>query len=211
MTDLIMNRHSSRDFDERPVSTDLITKIVSEAQQAPSWENTQPVKVYVAKGKIAEQIRNQHSESVSANQKSWTEVIPPQSWAKMPKNNMDQWLADTANFFGTDMEAFKNAQQHLFKAPVILYITVPKDSSNYSTYDAGAFGYGVLLSASSNGLGAIPAYEFIRFPEEIHAHFSIPSDESLLMGIGLGYASKSILNDWKPKRTQVADILQIKE
>lgn len=78
-------------------------------------------------------------------------------------------------------------------------------------YDAGAFGYAVLLAAEDHGVGTIPAYGFVRYPDLIHDHFKIPEDEAIFMGIGLGYPTEDVINDFKPGRTALDKILTIKD
>ncbi len=210
--DLLRKRHSTRRFTDQDLSTALIKDIIRDAQLAPSWENTQPWKLYLATGETTKQIRARHLATAQSHQKSWTEIMPPKNWATMPQANMDAWSNDIRGFLGGQFESeFLDMQGQLFNAPAIIYVTVPKGSSNYSTYDAGAFGYGLLLAASAHGLGAIPAYEFIRFPKEVHEAFTIPEDESLLMGIGIGYPAASKLNEYQSKRRPVDEILQIKD
>lgn len=209
---ILMKRRSARDFTDQPIDVALLKTILAEAQQAPSWENTQPWKVYVAMGDTANKIRAAHQESTNSEQKSWTEVIPPHEWSPRTQQNLDKWLNDASTFLGdAATKDFAQSQPVFFNAPAIAYITVPKDSSNYSTYDAGAFGYGILLSAFEHGVGTIPAYEFIRFPEEIRAQFDIPEDESIMMGIGLGYPETKKLNTLKTTREPLDDIFQLKD
>lgn len=208
---VLTKRYSARDFSDQPVALATLKQILTAAQQAPSWENTQPWKVYLATGETAKQLRATHAKAVQQQQKSWTEVVPPQEWAAQPKQNMTQWLKDTMAFLNTDAEAFKKSQQVLFNAPVIAYITVPKGSSQYSAYDAGAFGYGLLLAAFEQGVFGVPAYEFVRFPKEIRAQFDIPEDEALLMGIGLGYPKENKLNAVHTNRVPLDEILQVKD
>ena len=83
----------------------------------------------------------------------------------------------------------------------------------YEAYDAGAFGYGICLSAHEHGLASIPAYEFVRFPQEIREVLDIPENESLLIGIGIGYADDAEINSFHlyNGRVPTETILTIKE
>ena len=47
---VVANRHSVRDFTDQPVSQEDLVDIVRSAQQAPSWVNSQPWRVYAATG-----------------------------------------------------------------------------------------------------------------------------------------------------------------
>lgn len=207
------HRHSTRDFSDRSVSLSTLRTIVQEAQAAPSWENTQPWKVYVATGETAARLRQSHQALNAQGQKSWTEVIPPKKdqWADFPQENMNAWRQNMLAFYGQDAPKFAAVQQTLFNAPAIAYLTMPKDSSAYSAYDLGALGYGILLAAQQHGLGAVPAYELVRYPEEIHREFSIPADQAIFMGIALGYPTDSKINDLRTHRRPLDDILTLKD
>lgn len=47
---VVANRHSVRDFTDQSVSQEELVDIVRTAQQAPSWVNSQPWRVYAATG-----------------------------------------------------------------------------------------------------------------------------------------------------------------
>ncbi|PWG00457.1 nitroreductase [Levilactobacillus bambusae] len=204
-------RHSAHEFSDREVDLDTLKAIVSEAQLAPSWENTQPWKAYLAVGKTAKQIRGHHKKLAVQRTRSHTEVTPPRTWAPMPQANLNRWMSNMAEFYSPDeSDQMMASENDLFNAPAILYLTMPKGSSAYSAYDVGAFGYGILLAAADHGVGSLPAYELIRYPAEIREEFDIPEDEAIFMGIALGYAKDDKLNDLRTTRTDLDQILQIK-
>ncbi|WHX25129.1 nitroreductase [Virgibacillus halodenitrificans] len=212
-SNILLQRHSVRDFTDKEINIDLLKQIIFEAQRAPSYENSQPWKAYIATGKTLESIRKVHAEKVANRQKSWTEVTPPLGWKEHPKNNVANYMKETENLIGENGIQDLVAQNAvLFNAPAIIYITMPKDSSHYSAYDIGAFGYGILLSAYHHGLGTVPAYEIIRYPEEIRDHFDISDEESILMGIAIGYPTEGKpLSTLVMSRENLDNILQIKE
>jgi nitroreductase len=47
-TDLIKKRRSVRAYKEETISSDVISEIITEAYQAPSWKNSQTARYYVA-------------------------------------------------------------------------------------------------------------------------------------------------------------------
>ncbi|AKP67230.1 nitroreductase [Companilactobacillus ginsenosidimutans] len=203
-----LTRNSTRSFSDKQVNLDTLKSIISEAQQAPSWENSQPYHVFLATGDTAAKIRAAHEKNVNNKTKSWTEVVPPQTWTPAADANILDWQYQASNH--PESKEFGGLNTTLFNAPAIVYITIKKDASNYVAYDAGAFGYGMLLAAQNHGLGAMPAYGFVRYPEEIHEYFEIPEDEAIFMGIGLGYASEDEINQFRPGRNDLDKILQIK-
>ncbi|GAW98493.1 nitroreductase [Secundilactobacillus mixtipabuli] len=220
---LLRARHSARSFKNQEIDTKLIKDIIAEAQWAPSWCNSQPWKAYVLTGEAAKKMHESHHTNVMGNKKSWTEVVPPQftdkDWSAAEWTNMrDFWQAGDVSPFpedgSTDKLGFNKESAWDFHAPAIVYITIPKNATMFSAYDAGAFGYGITLAAREQGVDCIPAYEFIRYPQEIRQVIDIPEDEAIFMGIGLGYAQENEdlnrINEFeKHPRAKTDDILQI--
>ena len=79
MNENILNtRHSARSFLDKPVSEELIRQIIAEAQQAPSWCNSQPAKAYVLTGDAAKKMAKTHLANNTNKTRSWAEIMPPQ-------------------------------------------------------------------------------------------------------------------------------------
>lgn len=213
MDNLLLQRRSIRDFTDQPVDNTLLKQIIAEAQRAPSYENSQPWKAYIAIGETLQSIRNSHAQKVAAHTRSYTEIAPPREWTAYPKNNVANYMKETETLIGeAGIQDLIAQNAVLFNAPAIIYLTLPKDASQYSAYDLGAFGYGILLSACHHGLGAVPAYEIIRYPDEIRAHFDISDDESIIMGIAVGHPTPNKpLSTLVMSRTHLDDVLQLKD
>ena len=60
--DAINQRHSIRQFTDKPVEKKMITKIIELAQRAPSWVNSQPWQVYCAMGNTLQKIKNTYHQ-----------------------------------------------------------------------------------------------------------------------------------------------------
>jgi nitroreductase len=202
-------RHSIRSFSDKQVDIETLKSIIADAQGAPSWENSQPYKVYLATGETAKKIRSARDKNIASGQKSWSEVVPPQEWTAAADANILDWQYQSSNSEAS--AEFTPVNEKLFDAPSIAYITIKKDASNYVAYDAGAFGYAILLAAEEHGVGTVPAYAFARFPGEVHEQFNIPEDEAVFMGIGLGYPDDDIINKFEPGRNDIDKILTIKD
>lgn len=220
MESILRTRHSARKFLDKSVDESLIREIIADAQQAPSWCNSQPWKAYVATGDAAKKIVKMHTDNVINKAKAWAEVVPPQfgenDWTQAEWKNMRNFwdAADVSPDGGNDKLGLQAECNCDFHAPAIVYITIPKVSTMFQAYDAGAFGYGVTLAAHERGLSCIPAYEFVRYPQEIREVFDIPEEEAIFMGIGMGYADMSVeLNhlheDERNHRVPTEEILQI--
>ncbi|MFO1544979.1 nitroreductase family protein [Lactiplantibacillus plantarum] len=57
----IHTRHSVRAFKDDPIEPQLLTMIVTDAQQTPSWGNSQPWQVYIATGHALTNIKQHYA------------------------------------------------------------------------------------------------------------------------------------------------------
>ncbi|BAQ24471.1 nitroreductase [Streptococcus troglodytae] len=207
---VLSNRVSIRDFKDQAVSVEDLTAIISDAKQAPSWANTQPWKVYIATDDTMKAIQKAHLASAQAGEKGYSD-LPTKSrkdWGERSLEHMNAWL----EAIGEDdtMAGFTEANQALWNAPSMAYITLPKSAPVWSVYDAGAFANTLMLSAASRGIDSMVAYENVRFPQEIRDYLPISDDEIIVEGIALGYRSNDKINSHTSGRVDTNEILVIK-
>ncbi|HFI0567465.1 TPA: nitroreductase [Streptococcus suis] len=209
-SETLKNRISIRDFKNSPVATETLTAIVSDAQQAPSWANSQPWKVYIATGDTMKAIQKEHLEKSEAGIKGNTDLPtkPIQEWGDLSWSNMSAWL----DKIGKDdaMTNFATANANLWNAPAMAYFTVPKEAPVWSIYDMGSFTQVFMLSAASRGVDTMVAYENIKYPDEIRKHLEVSEDEIIVAGIALGYRSDDKINQFSNERISTEEILTIK-
>ena len=63
---IITSRRSIRFFSSKPVATDLLTEILTLANYAPSWSDSQPWRVYLAQGETLAKIKAAHQKATAA-------------------------------------------------------------------------------------------------------------------------------------------------
>ncbi|CAM3243019.1 nitroreductase [Lactiplantibacillus plajomi] len=210
--DLLVQRRAIRDFTSQPVSHDDIRAIVKDAQQAPSWSDSQPWHVTVATGAALDQIKTQHAERVQAHVRGHSELVPTHrnEWSGQPRANMAAFGEDWHQF-ADDPVNMLDAQGVLFHAPALLYLTVAKSSSTWSYYDLGGFGQLLMLAATNRGIDSMPAYEIVKYPDIVRNVLPIADDQLLAMGIALGYRSNAPINGMHAYRPELDSILTIKD
>lgn len=210
---VVNTRHSVRDFSDKKISNDILNKIVKLAQRTPSWTNSQPWKVYIAKGDALRQIKSAHLSKAQQGAPSNTELkqISRTKWGHLPLVNTQNWSDALIKFLSPDVEKMGKAQINLFNASVLVYLTAEKEVSSWMVYDIGAFSQTLMLAAKDNGIDSIPAYEIVRFPEDIHQIVKIPNNEEIIGGIALGYPSDDSFNDFRTDRDNTENILKIRE
>lgn len=207
-------RHSVRDFSTRQVSLDKIRQIVKAAQQAPSWVNSQPWKVYVATGKTLKKIKqmSQNQDNNQVKGQPDLAVMAREDWAQVPQANMKAWGRQIVSYFDSYDEAHSTMSglaYQLNNAPAIAYITIPQQAPDWAIFDAGAFAQTMMLAAKNLAIDSIPTYNSVRFPQKLRKIMNIPRDERLVIGIELGYAEKTKINHYRSTRQPLDEILKI--
>lgn len=209
----IENRHSVRVFTNKDIEINKLKKLVELAQMAPSWVDSQPWKIYLAKGKTLEKLKTLHLENSMAGKITASEWPPMHriNWDEFPRDNMAKLnLSRTAFLTKDELDSgWTKVQQNLYYAPAVFYLTIPKNSSNWSIYDLGSFPQTLLLAATDMGLGSMVAYEFVKYPDEIRQVLPIPEKEAIAVGIAVGYEAKNHINNFKSERLSLDKVLQI--
>lgn len=214
--DAIKARHAVRDFTDQPVAKETIQEIVRLAQQTPSWVNSEPWRVYAATGQSLTQIRqgclDLAAQKVATNPDLKT--MSRDDWDPRPQKLMKDWGHDLVHSFADFDEAhtvMTGASDALNNAPAILFVTIPKQTPDWAILDAGAFMQSLLLAATAKGLGSIPTYNSVRYPQVVRQALGIPEAERLLVGVELGYESPAKVNAFRAQRPDLSDVLKISE
>lgn len=203
-------RHSIRYFSARPVPDPVLQAIAEDATRAPSQLNGQDWKIWISTGESLDAIRSEFDERNRAG-------IPPSTdFANLPLSERSPEVrarmeAIAAEREALGLEADKRASQAvLFHAPAVAFITIPKVHSEWMVLDAGALEAFPLLAAASRGVGSIPAFNLVRYPDIVKRVLGIPDNLILAIGIGLGYPADSPLNRLRTGRAPLSEILTLK-
>lgn len=212
--DVLTREHATRKFTDQRVSEKTVRKVIEEAQRTPSLLNSQPWRIYVAEGEVAKTIRKEHEEKTLANEEPHEEFdsLLNVEWDTFPSKNMATMSETLDYLLRGEADDFDQAQLKLFNAPVIVFLTIPKQSPAWSIFDLGGFSQTLMLAANNRGLSTMPAHAFVKYPEVIRKYLDIPEDETIGIGIGLGYPNKkATINNYKSKRVPLDEILKIKK
>lgn len=205
---VINGRQSTRQFTDQKVPLNVIKAILKDAQQAPSWVNSQPYHVHLAIGDALEAVRDQQ-EQLDNSGATGTPDLPMKSrkeWSAQAQDNMAEWT----NHLGDGGKEMGPAAAKLYNAQAIIYLTLPKNYSLWSLYDLGSFGNSIVLGATDKGIGSMTAYQFIKYPQMLRERLNISDDEKIIIGIGLGYRDQAALvNSISSTRMPLDKILTI--
>jgi nitroreductase len=215
--ELLKARYSCRRYLDKQVPAATIEDLVAKAQQAPSWGNTQPWKVYAAGGETALAIRKDLVQAFESRQEEAPDLVMPQTFSGAMMDRYRDLGRDLFKVLGISREdkdkraAHYSNNYNAFGAPALVFVTVPADQTAYAAYDAGAFVANFCLAASDAGLGTCILAALARYPQVVRQHLPIPGGESLVIGLSLGYPEEgSEVNNFRSVRDPLEKVLFMK-
>lgn len=228
----LRNRRSIRAFSQRPIPSDLLNSVLADALEAPSWGNTQPYKIALATGPVLENLRDDltrkflkatklqraplYKKLLAAMQPG---VLPDGDYStqiKYPEELMERYRETGKGLYralgiGRNEREKRDAQMArnfcFFDAPVGLFVFAHESLGMFGALDAGIFVQSLALSAHSRGLGTCIQAALGTWRSPLQRHFNIDAGYKLLCGISLGYPEQESVNDYKPTRKAVSELL----
>ena len=209
---VMKKRHSARDYKDKDINDDVLKEIIEISGLAPSCVDSQPWNVYIAKGETLNKIKIEWLERNEKGIKGNPDlpVGHRTDFSNRGQKNMAGFIEDIAEYTDDrELENFNHTQHVMFNAPAIVYLTIPKQRTQWSIYDLGGFGMAILLAAIDKGIDSIPAYEIAKYPDILRKYLPIKDDEDIIIGIALGYESDEKINTYKSPRMDLDEILKI--
>jgi nitroreductase len=225
-------RRSIRDFKPDPVPEPLLTAVLEDARWSPSWSNTQPYRVALAKGPardaLAAELCEQFDTGMAVRRGSALKKLvglvtrkgmPTPDVAVPMKYPADLQPARRATGFGLyrllgisrDDRAARNAQMRrnyeFFGAPVVAFVFVHRGLGMYAALDAGVFIQSLMLSAHARGLGTCAQAALAVWAAPVRERFKVPAHYRLLVGVAIGFVSAHPVNEYNPGRPPVEGLL----
>jgi nitroreductase len=214
--EVFSKERATRKFTAKKVNEKTLAKIIEQSQQSPSLLNSQPWRAYAVTGQALADLRAAYHQ-LQAEGKDPEEDFASMlslNWDTFPSQNMANMGASQTYFFSNKVKLFDDANNALFDAPVIVFLTIPKQSPAWSVFDLGIFAQSIMLHAIDAGLATMPAHSLVSYPNTVRKIVGIPENESVGMAIGLGYPDRgAAVNDKKfiPDRLPLAKIYKLKK
>ena len=169
----VSSRRSTRDFLSTPVPDEIIQQIIADGLTSPSWSNTRPIRVAVAKGDVRDRLSKEFLSRWEAIKGARSGIfgkikavlkrkgLPTSNWIVTRPYHKDLIVRsknqgkEFFSFIGVDRDDKKARDQswarnyEFFGAPVELFIFTHKSLGKYSASDAGLFMQNLILSAHS--------------------------------------------------------------
>ena len=210
---LLLNRHSCRDFLPEAVPESAIKKMIALARAAPSSANLQPGKFHALAGEPLRHFVRELSD-ISANNPP-----EPAAYSYFPQPMPDKLkqrqreagyaLYGALNIQRRDIAARKQqfaANYRFFDAPVGMVVTIDKEMGSGCFMDLGMFIMSFLMLAESAGYSSCVIGALSHYSSAVHRLLSLSDDEQVVCGIALGRANRqAAVNQFRTSRIALED------
>ncbi|MCZ7358106.1 MAG: nitroreductase [Candidatus Methanoperedens sp.] len=217
VTDALNSRYSTRAFRPDQVDKETILNILEAATRAPSWANTQPWEIFVAGGEVLNRIRGEYLANFQNGVPGKPDVVAPQKWPPAMKKRMEELGETRFNIAGIkrDDKAARHAifemNYKFFGASVVIYLCMDRSLTPWSIFDIGMLAQSIMLASQEHGLGSIPAYMLVSYPDLIRTELEIPEHLSIIIGIALGYSDiQHPQNKFRSPRRPILEVVRFK-
>lgn len=232
LAQLVHTRRSVRDFAPTPIPHALLDAVLADANQAPSWSNTQPYRIAVATGPVRERLATEltmrFDKGMAAQNGGWLAKakllltrggLPDGDFTvnfEYPPDLQPQRRATGHGLYellriGRTDHAARQAQMRrnfeFFGAPCAIFVFVHGGLGPFSALDAGTYIQTLMLSAHAHGLGTCAQGALATWAGPVRAAFAVPKHYKLMGGLSIGYATSHPVNHYNPGRQTVADLL----
>lgn len=232
LSEIIRVRRSVRDFLPDPIPPDLLDAVLADANWSPSWSNTQPYRVAIASGDLAQRLKGELCERFDLA----LEARQGGLWGKLKLLATRKGLPDgdfaTSFEYPADLQPRRRATGHglyellgiarddkvarnsqmrrnfeFFGAPTVIFVLVHRGLREFSILDAGIFLQTLLLSAQAHGLATCAQGALATWAGPVRDAFAIPEHFRLICGVSIGFAAARPINRFNPGRGEVRELL----
>ncbi|HAL82212.1 MAG TPA: hypothetical protein DCO83_08235 [Mucilaginibacter sp.] len=175
----IYKRRAVRKYKSRPVGNEIIEQIIDAGRMAPSAINQQEWKFYILTNKDIIKTFSKEIAKTSAKE-----------FIKSGVKDIVKTAGDLLHSFHS-IDLFKWADPIFHGAPVVIFITAPKDDE-WAGLDIGMCAQNMMLAAKTLGLDSCPV-GLAKFVEhtDIFYKLRIPATEKVHLAVILGYGDET--------------------
>jgi nitroreductase len=212
ISEAISQRKSIRAFKQKPVSLDILKKILEESIRAPSWANTQPWEFAVVTGKPLDEIRTgflEKSMSSPSPDVPRPPKFPERYAARIRVLDKQNRLVTQKDWDSRRVQNFKH-----YGAPAVIYLLTSREFyyqtkglNVWALYDCGAVVENILLLATKYELGTVVQAQAAAYPAVLRQVLGIPESKIIFLGIAIGYPDwDNPINQFRTEREPLESI-----
>ncbi len=215
VTEAIETRITTRAFLDKPVSGDVLRKILDTARRSPSGGNLQPWHVWVLGGDEMVRFKRMIKERMDAGtigDGSEYEIYPP----KLKDPYRSRRFKCGEDLYATidvarDDKAGRMAQFarnfEFFGAPSAFFFFLDRTMGPPQWSDVGMFMQSIVLLAREQGLHTCPQEAWSIWYKTVADFFAVPEGLMLFCGMGIGYMDEaSPINSLRTDRAPLEEI-----
>jgi hypothetical protein len=189
---LLRTRKSVRAFLPQPVPKEVLAAVFADAQQAPSWCNIQPWRVYLTGGPVTAELV---AAMTAAAAKS--DLRPDVAWPPGYPEPYGTHRKECGKALYSAMGVAKDdapgraaawmRNYQAFGAPHVAMVCLDRRWNEWAALDLGCWLQSLLLSLVDHGLAACAQAALGSCPQVVRPILGIPDEYKLFFGISLGY------------------------
>lgn len=200
--ELVASRRSTRGYKPDPVSQELMEEIVAIAKRAPSSMNTQPWNFHAITGPPLELIREGNTERMLAGAKVDREIkMADHGYQGVHRDRQVGIAVQLFEAMGIERDDKERRQDWVmrgfrqFDAPVSVVVTIDAALADDTVahFDCGAATYGLVLAATSKGLGCVINGQGIMQSAVVREHANIPENEVIMTCVAMGWPNDEFI------------------
>jgi len=212
LDDLLTSRRSCRGFRPDPVDRSTIDRLLTAAQRAASWCNTQPWELVVTTAEETDRLR----EVFAAAPPSGSDIdFPPGYEGVLAERRREVgWqLYEAVGVTKGDREASGREMLRnfvFFDAPHVAIVHAPRSLGVYGVLDCGLYVQSFLLAAEALGLGTCAQAAVASYSGLLHERYDITDDRQIVCGIAFGYADPEHASAaFMSRRADLGDVVRV--
>jgi nitroreductase len=188
----INSRRSIRAFLSKPVSRNLLEKVLTAAGRSPSYTNSQPWEVAAVAGSKCKELKKLLGDLAGSGIKTNPDfpfAVFPRPLAQRSLDHRIRRAHFMGTEFGTEEQARQNrlANYDFYGAPAVLFIMMDRTLGPYSMFDMGLFVQNLALAANAYGLGTCIQAMLAAYPDAVRKHLDLPDTKAVIVGVSIGY------------------------
>lgn len=208
----IEKRKSIRAYLNKPVSKNLIEKIIETSLRSPSATNIQPWKIYVVTGETLDNIKRENTNKFLSGVRPTIEEPILKEVFKERRIELAKDLFKLLEIKREDTEKRKEWIARGFKyfdSPVVMIFTIDRKNSTdtWSLLGIGSIIQTICLASMAYGIGTCISEQGVSYHDVLQKYIGIPTDESIIISLSLGYPDLDFPgNQLVSKRASLDDV-----
>jgi nitroreductase len=196
----VRSRQSVRGFSDRPVSRDILTRVLTAASRAPSGGNLQPWHVYVLSGSRLSELKQRVAERVAAGDRGdeLEVAIYPTPLGSPYRERLDDLAHRRYGALGVNRgdhlarARIRAGNWDCFGASTALFCYLDRDMPPPQWGDAGMYLQTVMLLLQSEGMHSCPQIAWAEYHRTVAQVITPAPRRVLYCGMSIGYVNPAL-------------------